>query len=146
MTQLQGWCAYIPPAPRPAIALTCIGPELSLQSIFESDQGRLKGDQCSRWCLIASFSSSKSNLRAALPAHCRTYPAHSAALPDVDWGISAGACCVGMRTRVWGRGGSESDFFSASSSSFGLGNLAMHKSDKRSTCNFRKKETYWTPC
>lgn len=39
--------------------------------------------------------------------------------------MRAGACCVGMRTRVWGSGGSASSFLSASSSSLGLGNLAV---------------------
>jgi hypothetical protein len=41
--------------------------------------------------------------------------------------ITAGACCVGMRTRVCGRGGSVSGL-SASSSSFGLGILAAQVS------------------
>jgi hypothetical protein len=33
---------------------------------------------------------------------------------------------VGMRTRVWGKGGSGSALSSASSSSFGFGSFAVH--------------------
>lgn len=52
------------------------------------------------------------------------HPTHSAVLPEDGCGIKAGACWVGILTSVWGSGGSDSAFFSASSSSLGLGNLA----------------------
>ena len=44
----------------------------------------------------------------------------------MDCGISAGACCVGIRTKVWGSGAEVSaDLVSASSdSSFGFGSFA----------------------
>lgn len=50
---------------------------------------------------------------------------HSAPAAALACSITAGACWVGMRTRVCGKGGSESCLVSASSSSFGLGIIAM---------------------
>jgi hypothetical protein len=79
------------------------------------------------------------------PRDRRLHPAHSAALLEPDCCSRAGACCVGMRTSVWGSGGSASVFFSASSSSFGFGRLAERKLGfgYEQRC---ARETYRTPC
>jgi hypothetical protein len=50
--------------------------------------------------------------------------AHSGTAPALACSITAGACCVGMRTSVWGRGGPASVFASGSSSSLGFGSFA----------------------
>jgi hypothetical protein len=44
-----------------------------------------------------------------------------AALPDVDWETKFPACCVGIRTKVWGNG---------TSSSFALGSFAIQISKR----------------
>jgi hypothetical protein len=58
--------------------------------------------------------------------------------------ITAGACCVGMRTSVCGNGGASSAFFSASASSFGLGSFAI--TCEKLEFGVSDGETYWTPC
>lgn len=51
---------------------------------------------------------------------------HSAAAPTLACSMTAGACCVGIRTSVCGKGGPSSAFSSVySSSSLGLGSFAF---------------------
>jgi hypothetical protein len=86
--------------------------------------------------------SSDTNL-SAINSHPTS--AHSGAAPALACSITAGACCVGMRTRVWGSGGSASGFASVSSSSFGFGSLAV-RGQMMCRSFLMLEETYWTPC
>lgn len=104
------------------------------------------------WCSLAHRNLSCSlvlELRArnvalalALDLHHPSFP-HSSKVPALACSKSAGACCVGIRTRVWGNGGLSSVFFSASSSSLAFGSLAIPGQYEISIPN--RMMAYWMP-
>jgi hypothetical protein len=78
---------------------------------------------CPRRSLLLTEPFSSANARSEV--NPRVMATQSSALAAFACSITAGACCVGMRTSVWGNGGPSSAFFSDSSSSFGLGSFAV---------------------
>ena len=70
--------------------------------------------------------------------------AHSVTVPGLACSKSAGACCVGIRTSVWGNGGLSSGFLSWSSSSLGFGSLAKTWSTR--ICHLDRMTAYRMPC
>lgn len=87
--------------------------------VYATDRASIFHPWCS-FCLKAFGLSEKLH---RMPGTCCPH-AQSSAVAALACSITAGACCVGMRTSVCGNGGSSSAFFSESSSSFGCGSFA----------------------
>jgi hypothetical protein len=71
--------------------------------------------------LIKFFGSADGSMQSQSTCCTR---AQSSVIAAFACSMTAGACCVGMRTSVWGNGGPSSAFFSDSSSSFAFESFA----------------------